>query len=235
MKKKSKAGLIIVLILLVAIIAIIAFVGMPILNELNEGYDNATALYEAGNYNDAYYAFLAIENYKDSAEKAAEVRQLMTENAETIAQKAQVVADMGFHMIAGMYLTQLLEESTNLHVDDYNELAVTIGNYYAAAEEAFAAVMAVDEKMPIIPMQAFMAQLEALEESNDPVEALDILSSVTSPPLAEQLIKDCIKRDTFVETSLLEISQAAPYWVPMIDQYFAAIEGIDIDELVHRQ
>lgn len=231
--RKRKTGIVIaVSVLLAAIIAGIVFVAIPAMNTKKAAYAEATAYLEEGNYRLAYKGFRELGNYKDAAEQAEAATRKMQEAAQTHINKAKELADMGFNMLAGLYLTAQLADEFQFTTEDYNAMADMIGDLYADAKTLYESAMEYDEKKTTIPMLEFMDSLTSLAQSQDPLEALQILGTLTSAPLVEQLIATCIEEGLFDNLPLEKIAEMAPFWVPIIDQYLAAMNNLNILELV---
>ena len=234
-KKKSKVGLIIVVVILLAAIAAgVVFVGLPYLRQMQALYDRGVAYMQAENYRDAYTVFTEAGDFKDAAAQALEASAQMDAAAQELTGKAQSLADMGFKMVAGLYLTEKLAQPNRVTLADYNEMAILIGEYYADAQAQYDAVIAVEEKMTKTTMEEVMPRLEALEDSKDPVEALQVMAMITTPRLASELFEKCWANGTFSQTSLEDLAQGAPYWVPVMDQLIPIAEGADIVEVAER-
>lgn len=231
--KKSKTGLIIVIVILLAAIAAgIVFVVMPQMQQKQAAYAEATAYLEEGNYRQAYKGFHALGDYKDASEQAAKATELMQAAAQKHIEKAQELADMGYNMLAGLYLTAQLANEFQFTLEDYNEMADMIGDLYADAQVLFESTMAYDEKQPIIPMLEIWGSITQFGESKDPLAALEIMNELTSAPLVEQMVKTCIEEGLFDSIPLDKIADMAPFWVPIVDQYLAAMADLDILSLV---
>lgn len=233
MEKKSKKGIVIVaVVLLLAIAAGMVFVVVPQMQQKQAAYAEAAAYMEAGNYRLAYKGFAELGNYKDASQQAAKATELMQAAAQKHIDKAKELSDMGFNMLAGLYLTAQLANEFQFTLDDYNEMATMIADLYADAQVLFDSAMAYDEKQTIIPMLEIWDSIEQFAVNKDPALALEILGKLTSAPLVEQLIQTCVEEGLFDDLPLDQIAEMAPFWVPIIDQYLAAMADLNILELV---
>lgn len=230
--KNKKALVIVAIILLLAIAAGIVFFVIPAMNEKKAAYAEASAYLEAGNYRMAYKGFSALGNYKDAAQQAEIATQKMQEAAQKHIDKAKELSDMGFNMLAGLYLTAQLADEFQFTLEDYNAMADMIASFYADAKTLYESTMEYDEKQTIVPMLEIWESLSQLAQSKDPLAALQILNQLTSAPLVEQLISTCIEEGLFDDLPLDKIAEMAPFWVPIIDQYLAAMDDLDILDLV---
>lgn len=233
MEKKSRKGIVIVVvILLLAIAAGIVFVVMPQMQQKQAAYAQAAVYLEEGNYRQAYKEFQALGNYKDAPQQAAKATELMQAAAQKHIDKAKELSDMGYNMLAGLYLTAQLANEFQFTLEDYNEMTDLIADLYADAQVLFESTMEYDEKQTIIPMLEIWDSITQFAVSKDPLAALEIINELTSAPLVEQLIKTCIEEGLFDDIPLDKIADMAPFWVPIIDQYLAAMADLDIIHLV---
>jgi len=237
-KKRGRGLIIFLVILILAAAAGYYFVAIPYMEEQEAkkaAYNEALRLLEQEEYRLAYDAFLQLSDYEDAAAQAENVQQACRQDAQSILQRPRELADMGYNMLAGMYLSVKVEEAENYTVTVHNELVAQITEYYAVADQRHDETMALDLKLPIIPMLEFFDRLEGLGERKDPHEVLDILSEVTSPPIMVQLFKECWKAGFFEGLTLDQMAEACPYWVPIMDKWIAATEGLDVVELADRK
>ena len=230
--KSKKVIIIVTVVLLLAIAAGIVFFVIPQMQQKQADYAQAAAYLEEGNYRMAYKGFSALGNYKDAAQQAEVATQKMQEAAQKHIDKAKELSDMGFNMLAGLYLTAQLADEFQFSLEDYNAMAEMIGSFYADATTLYESAMEYDEKQTIIPMLEIWDSLAQLTQSKDPLLALEILNELTSAPLVEQLITTCIEEGLFDDLPLEKIAEMAPFWVPIIDQYLAAMNDLNILDLV---
>ena len=238
--KKKKTGAVIALVIVLLILAAGGFVAYTmysnVIAEKESIYVQAEEYLIADNYRDAYRTYLQVEGYKDAAEKAASAQQQMADNAKTHIGKAQHLSDLKFNTIAGLYLTEVLANEKQFTLDDYNKMAEMVGSFYSLAATQYEEVSAIDDKdlMTLPVMEVLMPRIEALETGSDPLEALDVMSEVTTFSLADQVFLHCWNNETFASTSLDTMAELAPVWVPAMDQIIAATESLDIIALVNR-
>lgn len=230
--KSKKVIIVVTVVLLLAIAAGIVFFVIPQMQQKQADYAQAAAYLEEGNYRMAYKGFSALGNYKDAAQQAEVATQKMQEAAQKHIDKAKELSDMGFNMLAGLYLTAQLADEFQFTQEDYNAMAEMIGSFYADAKTLYESAMEYDEKQTIIPMLEIWDKLAQLTQSKDPLLALEILNELTSAPLVEQLITTCIEEGLFDDLPLEKIAEMAPFWVPIIDQYLAAMNDLNILDLV---
>lgn len=238
--KKKRTGAVITVIVILLILATGAVFAWTqytqIQQEKEAAYNLASEFFEAGNYRDAYKAYLQLEDYKDAGEKAEQTHQLMTDAAKTHMETAQHLSDLQFNTVAGLYLTEVLADENLFTLDDYNKMAEMIGNIYSLAQTQYQEVMVIDDKdkMTLPVMEQLMPRIEALEQHKDPQEALLVLSEITTFSLADQVFDHCWVDGIFVNTSLDTLAAGCPLWVPAMDQIIANDEGLDVIALVNR-
>lgn len=240
MKKKKRTGLVITLVVILLILAAGGFVAYTMyanaMAEKEAVYVQAEEYLSAGNYRDAYRTYLQVEDYKDSAEKANSTLQMMESTAKTHIYLAQHFSDLNFNTVAGLYLTEVLKNEKQFTLDDYNEMADMIGGFYELATKQYTENMEIEDKdlMTLPVMEKLMPRIEALEAGSDPMEALDVISEITTFSLADQVFLHCWNNGIFDGTSLDTMAQICPVWVPAMDQVIASDENLDILELVSR-
>lgn len=238
--KKKKTGVVIAIVVILLILAagsIFAFTMYSnAMAEKEAIYVQAEDYLNAGNIRDAYRTYLQVEDYKDAAEKAASAQQQMTDAAKTHMDKAQQLSDLQYNMVAGLYLNAVLENEKQFTLDDYNKMAEMISRFYELANQQYAEVQLINDKnsMTLPVMEELMPRIEALEESKDPVEALDVISQLKTFSLADQVFFHCWNNGTFANTDLITMAEALPVWVPAMDQIIAATESLDVIALVNR-
>lgn len=238
--KKKKTGAVIALVVVLVILVAGGFVAYSMYSnamaEKDAVYVQAEAYLNAGNIRDAYRTYLQVEDYKDAAEKAANAQQQMIDAAKIHMDTAQHLSDLKFNTIAGLYLTEVLANEKQFTLDDYNKMAEMVGSFYALATAQYEEVTAIDDKdlMTLPVMEVLMPRIEALEDGNEPLEALDVMSEVTTFSLADQVFLHCWNNGTFASTPLDTMAELAPVWVPVMDQVIAATESLDVIALVNK-
>ena len=238
--KKKKTGVVIAIVVVLVILAAGGFVAYTMyanaMAEKEAIYVQAEEYLNAGNIRDAYRTYLQVEDYKDAAEKAANAQQQMADAAKTHMDVAQNLSNLKFNTVAGLYLTEILNDEKRFTLDDYNKMAVMVGSFYTLAAKEYEEVKAIDDKdlMTLPVMEVLMPRIEALEESKDPTEALLVMSEVTTFTLADQVFFHCWNNETFSDTSLYTMAEVAPVWVPVMDQIISATDSLDVIALVGR-
>lgn len=237
--KKKRTGLIIALVVVLVIVAAGAAYAWNLysqaLQEKQEIYALAEKHFADGNYRDAYRTYLQVEGFEDATEKAAQMQKLMDDNAKTHTALAQHLSDLKFNTIAGLYLTEVLSSmEKQFALDDYNAMAAMISDYYALATQQYAEVMTIDDKMLRLTMEDLMPRIEALEETKNAQDAMQILNEVTTFSLADQVFFHCWENGAFDNTTLDVMAQNCPIWAPMMDQVIAADANLDVLALVNR-
>lgn len=235
---KKKTGLVIAIVVLLLILAVGAVFAYHLhtqaIQEKQSIYNQAESYASAGNYRDAYRTYLQAEGFEDAAEKATQVQQMMEDAAKTHMDIAQHLSDLKFNTIAGLYLTDVLAEENLFTLDDYNEMAAMIGECYDLAAQQYSEVMTIDDKPTKTIMEDLMPRIEALEESRNPQDAMQIISELTTFSLADQVFLHCWQNGTFADTTLDTLANSCPVWVPVMDQVIAADETLDVVALVNK-
>ena len=235
---KKKTGLIVTIVVILLVLAAGAFflwnMHTQDLQAKQEIYAQAEAYFADSNYRDAYRTYLQAENFEDAAEKAVQVQQMMEDAAKKHMEIAQHYSDLKFNTIAGLYLTEVLVDENLFTLDDYNEMAGMIASFYDLAAQQYAKVMTIDEKLTLPVMEALMPRIEALEESKNPQDAMQVISELTTFSLADQVFLHGWQNGTFANTSLDTLAQSCAVWVPVMDQVIAADENLDIMALISR-
>lgn len=238
--RKKHTGAIIAIVVILLVLAaggIYAYTMYTNAMQEKEATYNLAAEYEAaGNHRDAYKTYLKAEGFQDADQKAAQLLQQMTDAAKKQMDTAQMLSDLQYNTIAGLYLTEMLADANQFTLDDYNKMAEMVGNFYALASQQYAEVQLINDKnsMTLPVMEALMPRIEALEESSDPQEALLVIAELKTFSLADQVFSHCWKNGAFTDTSIYTLAEALPLWVPMMDQVISATESLDVVALVNK-
>lgn len=236
--KKKKTGLIITTVIVLLCLAAGGFFAWnrytQVMEEKQNAYNQAEAYLATGNYRDAYRSYLQLEDFADASEKAVQVQQMMADAAAEHIAVAQHYSDLKFNTIAGLYLTEVLADENLFTLDDYNEMAAMIGSFYDLAAQQYTEVMTIDDKQTKTIMDELMPRIEALEESRNPQDAMQVISELTTFSLADQVFLHCWQNGTFADTTLDALAEHCPVWVPVMDQVIASEETLDVIALINR-
>lgn len=119
-KKASKIALIVGPVLAVILVAVVIVSGMM---KKNDAYDNALALMDAGQYEEAIKAFTSLDGYKDSADQIKAAEEALAE----IARAAELEETYNNAI-------QLLESNVSANENEAYHILMELGNYKDAAE-----------------------------------------------------------------------------------------------------
>ena len=102
-------------------------------------YESAMNFMANEDYQNAYNYFLKAENYEDAPQKAEEAKKLMNDLGRKLIKDAEKLNEMGYYMVAGIYLEQSMSNANSISSEDQNRIFEMINDNFTTGEEQVAA------------------------------------------------------------------------------------------------
>ena len=102
-------------------------------------YESAMNFMANEDYQNAYNYFLKAENYEDAPQKAEEAKKLMNDMGRKLIKDAEKLNEMGYYMVAGVYLEQSMSNANSISAEDQNRIFEMINDNFTTGEERVAA------------------------------------------------------------------------------------------------
>ncbi len=198
-------------------------------------YEKAVSFAERGDYQNAYNYFVRAEDYADSPEKAAEVKELMDKYGEDLFARAERLASQGLYLTAAVYLEQSsVTRMNSMSSEAQDRTTELLNTYFSKAEESIKSFSSGEHSINSDLLDNYTMSAEAALEAGDYDTLLNIIADMEGYEVfAIDFFHKAVATGMLEVVTIDEICSRIPGSIPLVDEVIG--NSGEIVDLINNQ